>query len=168
VGTKITEGDRHQVYQPGREATMEATWLDKFTGDLQHTLTILFIVLVLYAMYKWSVQGGYYLAGILRSAKMSKQTMRTRKRKEAQVISDGTTILLKELKEQGLLTPAGQAYWERKLKTIGLEKPEEDNLLGKAWHYPVTHSMRELSKYLSRKPTKKKEAKDKTTVICLD
>lgn len=148
---------------------MGATWLDKFLSDLQHTLTILLIVLVAYATYKWAIQGGKYLTGMLKERNMSRQTMRTRKRKEAQVLSDGTTILLKELKEQGLLTPAGLSYWERKLKTIGLEKPEEDNLLGKAWHYPVTHSMRELKKYLSRKPTPKtKKKEDKSTVVYCD
>src|SRR5882757_4888597 len=137
---------------------MEATWLDKFLGDLQHTLTILLIVLVVYSMYKWAKQGGYYLAGMLKERNMSRRTLQTRKRKEAQVISDGTTILLKELKEQGLLTDVGLAYWEKKLATIGLIKPEEDNLLGKAWHYPVTHSMRELKKYISKpKATPKKK-----------
>lgn len=99
---------------------------------------------------------------------MSRRTLQTRKRKEAQVISDGTTILLKELKEQGLLTDKGCEYWEGRLKTIGLVKPEEDNLLGKAWHYPVTHSMRELKKYLSRKTSTPKKKEDKTTVVYCD
>jgi hypothetical protein len=149
---------------------MEATWLEKFSNDLQHTLSILLMVLIAYAMFKWTGRGYYYLTGMLEERRVSRRTLQTRKRKEAQVLSDGTTILLKELKEQGLLTDVGLAYWSRKFETIGLIKPEEDNLLGKAWHYPVTHSMRELKKYLTKpKATpKKKEDNDKSTVVYCD
>lgn len=150
---------------------MEA-YLESLKEAVPQALVSVFLGGLLFFLVIWLRGSFTHIKGILRSAKMSRRTLQTRKRKEAQVLSDGMTILLKELKEQELLTPAGQKFWEKRLKTIGLVKPEEDNLLGKAWHYPVTHSMRELKKYLIRPKaspfTPKKKKEDKTTRVYCD
>jgi hypothetical protein len=126
-------------------------WFDNFQENAQQTFTVAFGVLIAWAILQWCSKGYKYFTGILEEHNVSKRTLQTRKKKEADVISDGTTILLAELKAQGLLTPGGVKYWEGKFKSIGLVKPEEPNLLGKAWHYPVTHSMLALKELLSRK-----------------
>lgn len=150
---------------------MEA-YLESLKEAVPQALVSIFFGGLLFFLVIWLRRSFTYLHGHFEERKMSRRTLQTRKRKEAQVISDGTTILLKELKEQGLLTPEGQKFWENKLKTIGLVKPEEDNLLGKAWHYPVTHSMRELKKYLTRPKaspfTPKKKKEDKSTRVYCD
>jgi len=144
-------------------------WAGYVMETVPQALVSIFLAGLLYFVVVWLRGSFTHLSGILRSAKVSRRTLQTRKKKEAQVLSDGTTILLKELKEQGLITDVGLAYLSRKFETIGLIKPEEDNLLGKAWHYPVTHSMRELKKYITRKP-RQGQVKEVTgrTVVCND
>jgi hypothetical protein len=158
----MTFGHRNQ-----KEATMEEL-TERVGRGLVDAIVAVGLAGFLILMWHW-FHGGYkHLAGILKERNVSRRTLQTRKRKEAQVLSDGTTILLKELKEQGLLTDIGLAYWSKKFETIGLVKPEEDNLLGKAWHYPVTHSMRELKKYLTKPRFTPKSKEDKTTRVYLD
>jgi hypothetical protein len=123
-------------------------------------------LLIAWAVIKWSHKGYLFIQGMLKERNVSKQTMRTRKKKEAKVVSDGAILLLKECKEQGLLTDAGVLYWKKKLESIGLDLGvEEPNLLGKMFSFPVTHSMRDLGKYLS---LKRKKKEDKDLIVHLD
>lgn len=122
-------------------------------------------LLITWAIIQWSRVGWKAAKGMLEERRVSKQTMKTRKKKEAQVISDGALILLKELKQQGLLNDAGEQSWQKKFKSIGLDVPEEPNLLGKALHFPVTQSMRDLKAYLSHRLSRKPKKEAKTVVF---
>ena len=109
----------------------------------------------------WLVYGLWYtirhLADIVEERKVSRKRMRSKKKEEAQAISDGATILLDQLKKAGTLNDKGYAHWQKKLKSIGLKDIGQEASFGKPWYEPVVTSMVALRKRLVN--SKKKEVR---------
>jgi hypothetical protein len=145
--------------------------LTDLSGLLSKGLTdaIVAILVAGFLLFMWHwFRGGYkHLAGMLEERRVSKRTFRTKKRLEAQAISDGVTQLLTEYKTQGLLNDKGMKQWKDKFKSIGLHDAGEETSFGKPFHYQVTHAMKALHhRLINKRKTVKKE--DKSTVVYCD
>ena len=122
------------------------------TIDLEKVVGSAVVALILYALIMWIGKGWNYLTGILKERGVSKKALRSKRRQEAQALSDGATQLLDAFKQQGLLNDAGYKFWQRRLRGIGLTDVGEEASFGKPWHFKATHAMRELkNRLLSRK-----------------
>jgi hypothetical protein len=135
--------------------------MEGWTTRLQEAFLTAFITgLCFYAIYGlWRTTK--HVADTIEERKVSRRKMQTKKKEEAQNVSDGVTSLLEGMKAAGVLNDKGYAHWVKKFKSIGLKDVGNETSTGAYWYEPVVHSLHAMrNRLLNMRKEKQRSLED--------